>query len=490
MNSAAVLEKRHSATWSCVLRALNNGDRLILAFFRWFDAAYKESAFGRFMGKASGKARVLAASSYAVKAGTWFIHLAAAPKGKPITEATFLGFVLGLGVIMPTPVQLVLFSSYLFIVIWRRSTSEDVLLIRPPFSVLFPFLLLALFLFGATVTSVVPRKSALSLALWAFNGLAFLLAFDFCARGEGESLLWPFLSLVTFSGLVGLYQHFSGWMPPQSWLDTKFEDDIVRVVGTFKNPTFFAEMLGLALPVTLALLLKKSNWRDHFLLAGFAGIQGAAMLFTWSRGGWLGLLVSAALLALLFDRRLFLVGLLVAALAFSFGPSVLRNRLLSSFTLDDSSNNYRVFIWRGSISLIREYLFRGVGLGAESFVQTYPEHMIVQTPAPHAHCTFLQVLIELGLWGFLTLLWLLGTCVWLALSEIGKRKETGLLRWTRVAGCSGVLAVLGGHGVHGLVEHTWYDPQITVGFWAWAGAAAGLALYLRSERIHDETVIQ
>ena len=159
---------------------------------------------------------------------------------------------------------------------------------------------------------------------------------------------------------------------PRSWLDERFEEDIVRYVGTFTNPTFFAEMLGLALPLTAALLLKKRDWRDRLVLLAFLGVQGIGMILSFSRGAWLGLIVSFAIVAVLYERRLLILGLLVGVLALAVAPPVLVDRLMSSFSLEDSSNSYRVFIWRGSFAMLREYLFRGVGLGAEAFSHVYP----------------------------------------------------------------------------------------------------------------------
>ncbi len=507
--------------------ALGRLDGALVAFFIWFDCAFRNSASGKMLLGAGKRLSVWIPASFCGKAGIWFFELLTVPCGQPVTEGTFLGLVLGLGVILPTPMQMLCFAAYWFILLWRRTVAQPVRTYRtssssdgepaganrrarartyrtpsssvkadghehvgssnavlsyPPFQLLFPLLILFLFFAGATITSVVPRRSLMNFALWCFNGLVLLLAFDISFRGGGESILWPFLSGVTFSGLTGVYQRLTGWQPPRTWLDSKFGDDIVRVVGTFGNPTFFAEMIGLALPLTLALLVKNRHWRDRLLLLAFAGVQSAALVLTWSRGAWLGFLASCAIMAVLFDKRLLVVGLVVGVVALALAPPVIQERLFSSFTLNDSSNSYRMFIWRGSIALLREYLFRGVGLGAESFVQIYPEHMIVQTPAPHAHSTYLQMLIELGLGGFLALMWFLAACAWYALAAIFAEKGQWFRRWDRIAVISGAVAVIGGHMIHGFVEHTWYDPQITVAFWALVGVAAGIAFGLRSER--------
>lgn len=500
-------------------------DYAVAAFFAWFDNAFKNSMFGRVVLSVSRCLENWISASFCVHWVIWFFKLLMVPGGQSVTEGTFLGIILALGAFAPTAIQMLCFALFMFMLLWRRSVSaydgSDSAVARAnhlpsqpgsgpghkgpglmsrnepgsgnvrsawahlPFQLLFPFLVLFMFMAGATVSSVVPGRSIMNFVLWCFNGLVFVVAFDMAFRGEEDSVIRPFLTGVTFSSMVGVYQYLSGWQPPKSWLDAKFEDDIVRVVGTFNNPTFFAEMIGLALPLTLALLIKNRNLRDKAVLLVYAAIQGAALVLTWSRGAWLGFFASFAVMAVLFDKRLLLVGLVVAVVAVTVAPPVLVERLLSSFSLDDSSNNYRLFIWRGSIALIKENLFRGVGLGAESFVQVYPEYMIIQTPAPHAHSTYLQMLIELGLCGFLVMGWLLLACAWYALRAIFAEKGKWFERWAHIGVLSGVVAVAVGHMLHGLIEHTWYNPQITVVFWAWLGVAGGVSFGLRSRRLSE-----
>jgi len=50
-------------------------------------------------------------------------------------------------------------------------------------------------------------------------------------------------------------------------------------------------------------------------------------------------------------------------------------------------------------------------------------------------------------------------------------------------GLAGVVAAVGGHMLQGFVEHTWYNPQVTVVFWAWVGMAAGISYSMEAKGI-------
>jgi putative inorganic carbon (HCO3(-)) transporter len=474
--------RQGSQAYRSIESATRRLDSIICAFFSWFDCVFHHSLIGEGVLYLGQKGATWVSSSFFAKWSGWFLRLLFTPCNQPVTEGTFFGIILALGAFVSTDMQILSFAVFLFILLWRRVTLEQCgsPLAHLPFQLVLPFMFLFLFIAGATVSSVAPGQSLMNFVLWCFNGLVFLVAFDTASRGREDSVIWPFLTGVTLSSMVGIYQHLSGWQPPRSWLDAKFEDEIVRVVGTFRNPTFFAEMIGLALPLSLALLIKNKSLRDKVVLLVYVLIQGTALVLTWSRGAWLGFIASLAIMAVLFDKRLLIVGLGLAIAGVIVAPPVLVERLLSSFTLDDSSNSYRLFIWRGSIALLRDNLFRGVGLGAESFVQIYPEYMIIQTPAPHAHSTYLQMLIELGLCGFLVLMWLLLACPWYAMAALFAEKGRGFERWAYTGVLSGVVGAAAGHMLQGVVEHTWYNPQITAIFWAWLGVAVGVSCALRS----------
>jgi len=463
-----------------------------VVFFWWVDKVFEQSLTGRTLRRFNNTFVALSSGSFFLKKAAFLFRLLLVPSGKLWTGQTLFGIVVAIGCFVPTEAVFALMLAVLFLTLWERAKKIKLKSVKdtdearkiysdfwqwPPIQLSFPLFVAFLFVIGAALSSVVPRSSVVALIVWGFYVLSFFMGLDAAFRGNAESVIWPVLTGVTFSSLVGIYQRLSGWqLTRSSWLDERFQGEIVRIVGTFTNPTFFAEMIGLVLPVALALLIKRRAFKDRMLLLIYAIVQGTALILTYSRGAWLGFIASFCLLCVFYEKRLFILGLILAIIGFIFAPPVLLERLLSSFTLNDSSNSYRFFIWRGSLALLEANLFRGVGLGAESFVCTYPEYMIIQTPAPHAHSTYLEMLIELGLFGFVALMWFLCTSGYYMLRTILKQKGNSNFRWTQIGALSGVMSAIGGHLLQGLVEHTWYNPKVTIVFWSWMGIATGIAM--------------
>ncbi|HHW27022.1 MAG TPA: hypothetical protein GXX23_06740 [Firmicutes bacterium] len=462
-------------------RSVSGGvSRLLIGLFAWADACLEGSVIVRAANAVLGTWRNLAEGSLFVRLLWPYAKMVVVPFHGRVTVETALGLVLALACVVPTEIVMVMAAGVFVLFLWSRardvrSGKSTVLWAFPGFGIVVSALVVLLFIVGATLSSVAPSLSLYNMVLWFFYFFAFFMAADASCRGRAENVVWPFLTGAAFSALVGFYQRLTGWTSPIAWVDDAFEETLVRVTGTFTNPIFFAEMMGLALPLSIALLLAKRDWRDRLVLLGFTGLQGLGLLLSSTRGAWLGFAFAFCVLAVTYDWRMLPVGLVAGAVGLAFAPEIFVQRLLSSFSLTDTSNAYRVSIWRGSISMLKEYLFRGVGLGAEAFEKIYPEHMIIQTPTPHSHSTFLQFLIEVGLLGFVAmavffLIWLYDSLR----TVYGERGKWGA-RWAEVGIVSGAVAAVAGNLLHGVIDYTWYSPKVTVAFWVVVGVAAGVA---------------
>ena len=445
---------------------------------RSLESSASGSALLRAAGWLKEAIRGAASGSFLVRTFWPLARMALASYGSPLTVDTVLGLALAVACVAPTEAVFLAGAGAFALCLWdgvKRSGDGGPIWHLPGFGMVSAILAVFLFLVGATFSSVLPSKSLSNLVIWCFYLMFFFVAADRSQRGRLENVVWPFLTGATLTGLVGIYQKFSGWRPPKVWVDPSFQDEIIRVVGTFTNPVFFAEMLGLSLPLVIALLFSKEDWRDRLVLFGFAAVQGAGLILSSSRGAWLGFALSFCIMAVLYDWRLLPRGLALGLVGLFLAPQILIKRLLSAFSLTDSSNAYRIFIWRGSLAMLKANLLRGVGLGAESYSKVYPEYMIVQTPAPHAHSTFLQFLIEVGLLGFLAMasffiIWLIDVLK-VSLARSGKRGA----RPTEIVLLAGAVGAVGGNLLEGLVDYTWYSPRVTSVFWAIVGIAAGIA---------------
>lgn len=262
-----------------------------------------------------------------------------------------------------------------------------------------------------------------------------------------------------------------------------------RAYGTFEQPNPFGGYMnltamlaaGMVLGLGAALLTRRAtdaeSWlRPAWLWLGGAAVcfaaASAALVFSWSRGAWLGYLAGVGVLVVFGFRRL-RVGLLVAALiallgaaailggrAAGFGPAAsVAARLggfADEFTLGDvrgvdiNDANYavleRLAHWQAAVDMARDDLWTGVGFGG--YAAAYPQYALVNWPDAlgHAHNYYLNLLAEVGLPGLLAYLFL-----WLAVVWYTVRLVRGLA-WPERGVAVGLLAAWAALSVHQLVD--------------------------------------
>jgi putative inorganic carbon (HCO3(-)) transporter len=196
-------------------------------------------------------------------------------------------------------------------------------------------------------------------------------------------------SLVTSYGVIEWY--FRG--------EHLVEGYRARWVGVFADPNRVAMNLGIVLPLTAAFIARRETgllWRAVCLVSAAAAV--VAIVFTYSRGGFIGMAVGMAVWALREQRRLraVLVGSALALGLVLFAPKTFweRNETVTEFHQDASAMG-RVYAWQvaSRISIDRPML--GVGLG--SFRFAWPLYAPPEARRAYvAHNVFLDVIGELG----------------------------------------------------------------------------------------------
>ncbi|MBI3671320.1 O-antigen ligase family protein [Candidatus Azambacteria bacterium] len=192
----------------------------------------------------------------------------------------------------------------------------------------------------------------------------------------------------------------------QSWFVSIGRHDYLRAISLFPDPHTFALYLGIIIPFTVGYFFYKNKKdKSSYLFKIF--IMLLALLFTFSRGAYVGFLSSFAVMFVLYFwyfnvgfNKKFLTALFVAALAlfFVFSNSVFGERLISSFSLADISNSGRIQIWKTSFDVFLDSPVFGAGLG--SLPVFFDPTASVKSPI-NAHNTYLDILSELGAIGFL-----------------------------------------------------------------------------------------
>ncbi len=264
--------------------------------------------------------------------------------------------------------------------------------------------------------------------------------------------------------LWGIGQYFFG-EGELLWVDmTLFSDLGTRVCAVFSNPNILAAFLLLALPSVASLLRENTRLWVRVLVALAVVSMLLCLIFTWTRGAWLGILAAALLFFVLYDKStLTLLLFLAVPLPFAVPllPHSMQSRFASITSFADSSVRYRLYTWQGVGRMLQAYPF-GIGAGREAFGAVFPQFAVSGTETvAHAHHLLLRVLCEVGIGGgviFVGILFFLFLRVCNGL--YGLREP--FLR----ARLLGLFAALGAVLIMGSFDDIWYHYGVCALFWS------------------------
>lgn len=294
-----------------------------------------------------------------------------------------------------------------------------------------------------------------------FGMYLIFIAFYFAVINEvnSKSVLKTAIKFFVVSGAIvavyGIMQYMFGWTTKNAWIDTEmFEDATMRVYSTLANPNVLGEYLILALPMGVLCTIEyaKGVWQKIVY-----AVMTIAMLFclvlTQSRGCWIGFFVSAFVLVTYYKSELWkLLPFALVLLPFVL-PETIINRFMSVGNMSDSSTSYRVYIWLGTILMLKDFWIGGIGLGEKAFRTIYPYYSYVGIVAPHSHNLYLQLIVESGISGLLCfgaiMILFFKDCI-----NTGTRsREAGSVSYALAAGVLGFL-------VQSMFDYTFYNYRV------------------------------
>lgn len=351
-----------------------------------------------------------------------------------------------------------------------------------PFFTPIHFLVLLYWAIATVATALSPVKAA------AFTGWVkltlYLLLFALVSRllRSPRARNWTimlYLHTALIVSVYGIRQRIFGAEQLATWSDpTSIAGKTIRVYSYLGNPNLLAGYLIPAILLSLAAIFVWRGGLPKLLAATMLICNTLCMVFTDSRGGWIGLAVALIVFAGLLIYWLqpymspfwrtwslpialgTIVGLILAAVIF---VEPVRNRVSTIFVgRRDSSNNFRMNVWAAVIDMIRARPLLGIGPGNTAFNKIYPLFQRPRYTALSAYSIFLEVLVETGIIGFTAFLWLLlvtfnqGFVQLQRLRNLGNREGYWLIA---------AIAILVGMLGHGLVDTVWYRPEVNTLWW-------------------------
>jgi O-antigen ligase len=183
--------------------------------------------------------------------------------------------------------------------------------------------------------------------------------------------------------------------------------------GSFVNRHNFAAYMEMTLALPLGLMFVGAVGRDKRLIYITAiGLMGIALLLSGSRGGFVSLLAEIFFLVILTTKtknsaqmavKISFAVLLVAVIVFGailIGGESSLTRFAETAASKDFSTN-RTHIWSVTLSIIKNTLPFGAGLGAFGAAYTPYDSLSGVERVEQAHNDYLQVLADAGIAGLL-----------------------------------------------------------------------------------------
>lgn len=321
---------------------------------------------------------------------------------------------------------------------------------------------LAVFLVFMLIASVFSFNAKKSILVWGlyfiFVGYFFIITNAVKTREQLYSIIKVFAIAGFFVSIYGIAQYFLGWNTQNAWIDEEmFESATMRAYSTMENPNVLGEYLLLAIPLSIFLVLNSGfKTLEKWFFMGTAAAGTLCMILTQSRGCWIGLFVTAVIFVTFYNGRLWgLLPFAILALPFVL-PQTMIDRFMSVGNLEDSSTSYRVFIWLGTISMLRDFWIGGIGMGEGAFRSVYPFYSYNSIIAPHSHNLYLQLLTEGGIGALI--IFLIVIAVYLkkmsvTFSEKGKNSKDGIFALTSICAVLGFL-------VQSMFDYTFYNYRM------------------------------
>lgn len=232
-----------------------------------------------------------------------------------------------------------------------------------------------------------------------------------------------------------------------------------RISGFMGHYMTQAGLLLLFATMALSMLIF-SHSKIRYIWGGAFVVSSMALILTMTRNAWVGLVVSAFVLFLLYKPKLVAVIPVILALSFFISPKDIKQRAMSVFSLKSYSNAIRIEYLKAGWEIIKEYPIFGTGPDTVDVIFQNPKYNLSRDARNnvHLHNNILQIAAERGV--FTLLSWLV-FIIWAVISlwKLTKNKHPLLFPFTAAALAS-VLALFAA----GLFEYNFGDSEVVTLF--------------------------
>lgn len=233
---------------------------------------------------------------------------------------------------------------------------------------------------------------------------------------------WGFISTGILLGTIAVIQYITSSFTNDYWglagsnlMNIVSGVEGYRIMGTYGDPNFFAQVMLVIIPIALNRLLHEKNRGLKFLAGWSLVVSFLTVVFTFSRGGFLALCSVLGLIVLWRKPPLvaLLIGLLILVLLIPFLPATYFDRIETILEyLPFQGADVRTEVsFRGRMSEyavgFRMFMDNPIlGIGYDNYAANYLDYSMRIGLDPRrtersAHSLYLEILAEQGLFGLL-----------------------------------------------------------------------------------------
>ncbi|MFA4930531.1 MAG: O-antigen ligase family protein [Patescibacteria group bacterium] len=287
--------------------------------------------------------------------------------------------------------------------------------------------------------------------------------------GESKRYLWWFLWMGVIFLALGFLQLII--FPDISFL-TEFGWDphVGRLLSTFLDPNFAGAILLLFFATSFSFYFHYREWTFQKLSwAVLSGLFLLGIVLTLSRSAYVALAVIFSVMAYKFDKRLLLMGGLLALLILVNSPRI-EERVQGIFKVDNTAQ-LRLESWEDSLAIAEDNLWTGVGYNALA-IEQLRRGIIVDTnvhSAGGSDSSYLTVWSTMGLFGLLSFAFILVVYFGIIYYSYWKEKKDWEYKYFLLGSLMGILGVM----IHAQFTNSLFYVHILIPVWFLMGLAMG-----------------
>lgn len=235
-------------------------------------------------------------------------------------------------------------------------------------------------------------------------------------------------------------------------------DGVTRLTGPYSHPNNLALFLErVVLLVLPSVFFLRRTWRAVAIAATL--LMAAALLLTFSRGGWLAFCTGGIVVLVLLRRvRWVVFGVLALVVASVPMLALFRDRIFDLGGTGDEPTRFA--IWRSSWRMIADHPWTGVG--PDQFLYQYGRRYVepagwAERYTSHPHNAVLDFWVRLGVGGLVAF----GLLIMAAAQAAWRHARTIRTDWIRLGALASLIAAI----VHGMIDNLYFLPDLALLTW-------------------------